>query len=345
MKISVFRKFKDFIAAYFLLIVLVLITAGVVFYFAASHFALKNFDPKIFDIKDDNFERFLKYAQKEGADSTYQVLKQRFPQNEAAAHDLAHIIGQVAFEQKKLPGISLCDTFYNYGCYHGFIETFLAQKGLEAVGEIEKTCFDLGYVHSPSCLHGIGHGLMINSSYNLEKALDDCNRLKESSRIYCFDGVFMERIVASMQDPQNRPKLTEERLDEPCQTIATIYKNQCWRNQVTLWFTYYQNNPAKITARCQKLDLEYQPTCLESIGLINVQNAGENLNLLVNSCLLINNQTSDSCLIGEMKELLFEGKSPQIAQSLCGYVSSPSVSSCQSQFQALRSEYYQRFGR
>ena len=184
---------------------------------------------------------------------------------------------------------------------------------------------------------------MINSSYNLNPALKDCDRLKESSRIYCWDGVFMERIIGSMQSKDARPKVTDSNLDQPCNTIEKTYANQCWRNQVTVWFQFYQSQTGKILAKCAALETDYGQTCQESVGLTNVRSAQENLSQLLSSCSQTSNQLADYCLIGELKELLFEDKSPQVAQSLCGYVSQKNSQICQQQFNLHFAQYQLRF--
>lgn len=343
MKSSAFHKFKSRLTAFWPLVLLVTATIGFVLFAILKTATVRNFDKAIFAKQD--FGAFQKYAQKNGVEKAYEILKKNYPNNETQAHDFAHVVGLVALDQEGTKGLNACDTAFNYGCYHGLIEGFLIKNGIETVGEIEQACFDLGYIHTPSCLHGIGHGLMINATYKLEPALADCDRLRQSSRIYCWDGVFMERITGSMQDPQNRPTLTEDNLDEPCETISSTYKNQCWRNQVTVWLNYYQKNTQGVVARCFQIENQYQETCFESIGLTNVQNAGENIQNLINSCLSPNNQLLDPCLIGEMKELLFEGKSPQLAQSLCNQVSSQNQKECQQTYSQHFLEYQQRFGR
>ncbi|MBI2594187.1 hypothetical protein HYW39_00655 [Candidatus Curtissbacteria bacterium] len=293
---------------------------------------------------DKTYASFEKLAKEKGIEVAYSLLKEKFPANQAAAHDFAHVVGLASFEKKGPSGLSVCDAAYNYGCYHGFIEGFLVKKGPEAIVEIEKSCLALGSVHAPSCIHGIGHGVLAYRSYKLDEALMDCDVQKENTRIYCWDGVFMERITGSMQNPKDRPILTETTLNQPCDSIAYIYKKNCWRNQVAAWFIYFQNNPQKVGARCSLIEPEFQEVCFENIGFTNVMSAAENRDLLIGWCQIENGRISDSCIIGEMKELLFEGKSPQLAQSLCIIISPQKQQDCHQQFQLHFAEYQTRFG-
>jgi len=290
------------------------------------------------------YGEFQQYAQKTGAKVSYQVLKKKYPTNDAVAHDFAHVVGIVSFFQKGAAGIGVCDTAYNYGCYHGFIESFLTKDGVEAVGKIEKSCLKLGSVHSPSCLHGIGHGLMINSSYKLKQALSDCNLLAQEWRTYCWDGVFMERITGSMLSADKRGELTQN-LDQPCMTIAANYRQVCWRNQVALWYSYYGQNSQKVASHCLKIDSKFWQTCSETIGLLTVIHNGETRETIVDSCSFENSQMKDYCLAGAIKELLFEGKSPELAKSLCSAVTLANSQTCNSLFETHFAEYKTRFSR
>lgn len=341
--VSVFRKFKNLLKNYLTIIIFVLPVLALLTYLAASRrqSSSVDIDPAVFQKKD--YQKFEQFAGKVGPQKAYVVLKNHYPSNDVDAHDFAHVVGLIAYEKEGTKGLGLCDTAYNYGCSHGFIEGFLIKRGIDAVGEIEQSCIELGPIHAPSCLHGIGHGLMINSSYQLDIALTDCDRLKESSRLYCWDGAFMERIAGSMQSAESRMKLTAETLNEPCDIIGEIYKQQCWRNQVTSWLEFFFGNTQKVLSQCTKIQNEFQQICFESVGLINVMNAKENISQLVALCAITDDFLIDSCLIGELKELLFEGKNPQIAQSLCGYVSKQNSQSCQNLYNQLFTESQMRF--
>lgn len=341
MKKTALLKFKSILQDYSFVIVLVAATIGFITYLTYNHVYAKRFDQTIFEKKD--FPKFEAWAQKYGEGAAYQILKAKYKNNEVDAHDFAHVVGLVAFEKSAIGGLALCDAAFNYGCHHGFIEGFLIKKGLDSVGEIETTCEGFGQLHAPSCLHGIGHALLINTSYNLEPALKDCERLKETSRIYCYDGVFMERVIGSMQNEKDRQLLTEDTLDKPCKEISAVYKSQCWRNQTTAWFQYFQNSSQEVLKMCTTIELEHQQICFESVGLFNVMKNGENLQGLTNDCKITEGLQNDSCLIGEIRELMFEGKNPQTAQALCQYTSAQNQQSCNYLFGQLLQEYQMRF--
>lgn len=341
MKTNALTKFT---AKKFPVLFILLVIAALLIYF----YSQKTQSPKVLSANTPaqtaaaDFENFANYTKKVGVETAYRVLKEKYPNNQPQAHDLAHIIGIVAYEKSGMQGLKICDTAYNYGCYHGFIEAFLAKNDLALVVQIEKACFDLGSLHSPSCLHGIGHGVMIARSYNLDLALEDCDRLQTQSQIYCHDGVFMERITGSMQKDKQKSPVIKENLNFPCDSIASKYQKQCWRNQPAAWIAYFQNNISKTGSQCLAIVPEFQDTCLESLGFLIAMNTQDDAAQIKNLCTFQNGQVSDTCLTGVIRELMFEGKSPKLAQNLCQYASMPQ--NCLNLFEGLLEEYNLRFG-
>ena len=297
-------------------------------------------------IKDGNARAFATVAEEIGPQKSYELVRLKFPNNDTKAHDFAHVVGIVSFEKQGVAGLGVCDTAYNYGCYHGFIEAFIATNTVAKVSQIESGCIALGAVHAPSCLHGIGHGVLVDASYNLDKALENCSILQSTSQIYCWDGVFMERIVGSMQNETNKLVMTKETLLAPCDRVKTTYQEQCWRNQVSSWFRFFQGNTKDIGEQCSLIETRFQKTCFESLGLMVTITYGENAPTLISACQVITqNQISDDCIIGSLKELLFEGKQAHIAASLCNSVSPANRDYCQLTFRDHLAQSQARFGR
>lgn len=310
----------------------------------------RNFGPKPNDqnqlaqiLSARNYQEFETFTQKNTPAKTYTFLKEAFPKNEPEAHDFAHIIGIVTNQQSGLNGLATCDILFNYGCFHGFMESFLTKNGISGVSQIETSCITLGQVHAPSCLHGIGHGVMVDTSYDLDKALANCRFLQESSRIYCWDGVFMERNIASMQSDKSQV-LDETDLQKPCNRLRATYQNQCFRNQVFLWYNHFSGDNKNTGRECSQIPQEYWEQCFEAIGFQNVMVTPHNQQELASRCQNIQETTgADFCLSGTIKELLFEGKDPALAGSLCSYVSPPFAPTCQNTFTQHYSQYQTRF--
>ena len=347
MKTSVFGKFKFRSFGTLSLLILLLGFGGLIFLTKPSPIMKKgmsSFDIPVEILRSKDYLRFGDYARKNGAKGAYEALKSYFKNNEPEAHDFAHVVGNVAVELNDIDGIKICDNFYNYGCYHGFMQIYLQKHGLEAVVDMERSCNSLGAVNAPSCLHGIGHGLMMEAYYDLSAALKNCGLLEVASRTYCYDGVFMERIAGSMLPAEKKLVISFDNLLEPCKTMAKMYMRECWRNQVAVWFSFFSGDSYKVGSYCASLSQDYWQICFESIGLLNVQNYGDDLNRLIKSCEIVNSRGHDFCLTGEVKELLFEGKIPEKARSLCFYVTFDFRKSCFDTYEQMFAEYKVRFG-
>lgn len=343
MKTSVFRKFRprNFPLLSFLLFAVVI---AMIALFAKPVQAPKediSVPKEIFESK--NYSGFEDWAKRNGAKVAYLALKSYFKANETDAHDFAHVVGFVAVDESDIDGIKVCDNFYNYGCYHGFIQIYLQKHGVSSVVDMEKSCLSLGQVSAPSCLHGIGHGLMMEASYTLTSALKNCELLQIGGRTYCFDGVFMERIAGSMLPQDKKLKIEQDNLFDPCNNINKIYGRECWRNQVAVWFSYFSQDPVKIGSYCASLEKEYWETCFETLGLLLIQNKSADLNQLISACQIVDKTAHDFCIVGEVKELLFEGKDVNLAYSLCSYVTDYLRQKCFSTYAEMFAEYQQRF--
>ena len=329
-------KFRKYL---FLPVILSLLIVVVIIVKAAS----SKLDIPVETFKSKNYQDFEKYARKAGAKKSYDALKSYFKANELDAHDFAHVVGFVAADEGDIDGIKVCDNFYNYGCYHGFMQIYLQKHGVSSVVDMEKSCLSLGQVSAPSCLHGIGHGLMMEAAYLLASALKNCELLQVQDRTYCFDGVFMERIAGSMLPQDKKLKIAQDNLFDPCNSVNKIYGRECWRNQVAVWFSYFSQDPAKIGSYCASLEREYWETCFETLGLLLVQHKPADLNQLISACQIVDKTAHDFCIVGEVKELLFEGKDVNLAYSLCSYVTDYLRQKCFATYEMMFAEYQQRF--
>ncbi len=315
---------------------------GLIFSFAPSTNRYADEANKLFSSRD--YKGFGEFAKKIGPDSAYKLLKARFPENQGMAHDFAHVIGLAAYAKQGAAGLTVCDFAYAYGCFHGFIEGFLAAAGTGVISQIEQSCTAMGSVHAPSCLHGIGHGLLAYDGYNLTRALSDCDFLQQGSKTYCFDGVFMERATGSMQTASQRFKLTADNLLAPCDVIGENYKRECWRNQVFNWRVFFGGDMARVGKQCSLIEKNFQDTCFENFGISMVLAANSDAGQIAALCkTLPDGPASDKCLGGAMSELMFEGKPPNLAQSLCKSFSQQAVSGCSQRFGQLLGEYNLRF--
>ncbi len=126
---------------------------------------------------------------------------------EADCHRIAHTIGSAAlarYDGNVPEAFSQGDSTCWSGYYHGILErAFLTVKTqAQLVAKARSVCEDrelrrnlwLAY----QCVHGLGHGLMIETGYDLPFALQVCDKLATAwDRTSCTGGVYMENVNAA----------------------------------------------------------------------------------------------------------------------------------------------------
>ncbi len=298
--------------------------------------------------KGISIQEFYPVAKKGPLEEVYRLLKDKFSQNPVSAHDYVHVIGEVAYQTRGENGITLCDALSSYGCFHGFLAAFIVELGAEALPKTELACKKLGPADIPSCLHGIGHGVMAWRNYELGSSLNLCDDLEELSRIYCYDGVFMESFTNSMLPPEKRIARKQDPDDPwlPCTELQERYLMACYRQKVFDLFGFLGGDFKKLADLCLTLPAKYVPICVESYGYrvaISVQTQLEEINRLCG--FLESGSERDECLLAAMAELSFEGRSGESIEKICGLVGSGRTEECRAKLKTLQEIHQARFGK
>jgi hypothetical protein len=196
------------------------------------------------------------------------------PKVESDCHRIVHTIGSASLARFEgnvgeafVNGSSSCWSGY----YHGILErafTGVSEKsGLIRVargvceGEDVRATTWLAY----QCVHGLGHGLMITSSYDLPFSLSVCDRLSTAwDQVSCTGGVFMENISSSYGVKSRW--LRDDNLVYPCNTVAARHKQYCYL-MVTSRILQANRYDWKQAARlCRGVERGWVDTCFESFG-------------------------------------------------------------------------------
>jgi hypothetical protein len=126
---------------------------------------------------------------------------------EAGCHRIAHKIGSASLvrDHGNIPeafaaGSSICWSGY----YHGILERAFYGISTETglIKAARRVCASPGLQRDQwllyQCVHGLGHGLMISTGYDLPFALRVCDKLQTSwDQTSCTGGVYMENINAA----------------------------------------------------------------------------------------------------------------------------------------------------
>ncbi|MYE38398.1 MAG: hypothetical protein F4X82_02695 [Candidatus Spechtbacteria bacterium SB0662_bin_43] len=140
-------------------------------------------------------------------------------------HQLSHIVGRAT---PRYYGISpesfmRCPLSFDRGCQHGFFQDAFEKykTPLETAIAICKKDSD--------CYHGVGHGFVFHTSYNLMDALSLCDQLSSLKiRESCYSGVFMENMTGFFKKTDGELGFVEGDILAPCNRVEDRYYKKCW---------------------------------------------------------------------------------------------------------------------
>ena len=177
---------------------------------------------------------------------------------ERDCHRIVHTIGSATYARYDgdvartfSEGSSTCASGY----YHGILER--AFVGITSKAELGKAarelCLGVGIRRQSfldyQCRHGLGHGFMIQTGYDLPTALSLCSGLGTGwDRVTCTSGSFMENV--STRFGYRSSWLDEEDPLYPCNRVAVQHRRSCYV-RATTWILQVEKNDFRRTAdRC-----------------------------------------------------------------------------------------------
>ena len=190
-------------------------------------------------------------------------------------HDTAHFVGRYAYEIYGTGAFGRCAMLCQSGCYHGAMEAYFKEHGTsDLANSLNSVCASLSNPFiKHQCLHGMGHGLMAWSSYQLFDALDSCDLLENfSDRESCYTGVFIENVVQSMAkflglEGHVTDYLRDDDPHYPCTIVDDRYKPTCYFLQTDHMVKIFNSDFSKVASACGEVKLDHaRRLCFESMG-------------------------------------------------------------------------------
>jgi hypothetical protein len=225
------------------------------------------------------FQKYFNNIKNLGGESAYIEF-----QNEAqlipvtTRHKNAHLFGEALYASEGTDGVTVCDTQFNYGCYHSFLGAAIQNEGIEIIPLLNDKCRDNLEEKGNSCPHGIGHGILSLIGYdfdNLTKSLEICSDLKLRDPYKgCLTGVFMEYFFHNMiLDTGSIKKYDPAHPYYPCYQVEGKYRQACFF-QLSQW--WLEAIPGKIEQRVTTVNTlctevtnqKNQDECYRGLGLI-----------------------------------------------------------------------------
>lgn len=183
-------------------------------------------------------------------------------------HDTAHKAGRFGYEIYGTQAFKLSSSECHSGEYHGATEEFFKEHGTANLQDNLRTLCnsELNPFFSHQCVHGIGHGLMAWTSYDLLEALKDCDLLTQRQDS-CYTGVFMENIVGGLAEEEGHfTKYLNEDPQYPCTEVSDKYKSSCYFLQTSRMMQLFSGDFQKVAKACSEVPVNYQNSCFQSMG-------------------------------------------------------------------------------
>jgi len=185
-------------------------------------------------------------------------------------HQRAHEAGRIAYDLFGALAFSLAGHECHAGAYHGATEALFRDRGtanLHAdVGVLCGSSPNSFFRHQ--CVHGVGHGLMAWTSYELLDTLELCDRLEDrTNQRSCYSGAFMENIVGGLAGTMGH--YTEFVSDDPhfpCNILGETYLPSCYFYQSTRMVQLFGGDFAKVAAACAEAPRGSHYVCFQSMG-------------------------------------------------------------------------------
>ena len=115
------------------------------------------------------------------------------------------------------------------------------------------------------CLHGLGHGLMITTGYNLPVALKVCDHLRtEWEATSCNGGAFMENISTSYGVRSRYVK--DEDPVYPCNWVAEADKLTCYQLVTSRILQVVGVDWEEVARICSEVEEGWVQACFQSFG-------------------------------------------------------------------------------
>ena len=255
---------------------------------------------------------------------------------EKDCHRIVHTIGSAALE--RFDG-NVARTFAQgsptcvSGYYHGILEH--AFQGISTRAELgrvaQRLCLgaDLrrrGFLDY-QCRHGLGHGLMIQTGYDLPLALSVCARIGTGwDRKACSSGAFMENV--NTRFGYRSRWLSDDDPTYPCERVAPLDRHSCYLRSSWRFLAANGFDFAKAATACSRLGA-WTATCYRGLGRDATEQVRYDVDETHRLCRLAG-AGQGACLLGAARTIANASGMPGVAPAaaLCRGAPAPTRAEC-----------------
>ena len=242
---------------------------------------------------------------------------------EADCHRIAHAIGGAALKYYKgnigqafVAGRPSCTSGY----YHGILERAFLGIPQDQLGSAARKFCSSDVVRKTEfiayqCVHGLGHGLMIYTGYDLPLSLHTCDKLQDSwDATSCTGGVFMENYQSSYGIKSTWLKNND--LLYPCDSVAAKYKYYCYDLVTARILPAVNYNWKKAAKVCRRSEKGWVDICFQSLGRDASGYTRLDAARILNIC-KVGGDKANQCIYAAAKDMVYTDVSPRRAKVLC----------------------------
>lgn len=245
---------------------------------------------------------------------------------ESDCHRIVHSMGSAAlarYEGDVARTFSEGDSTCNSGYYHGILERSFAGAATERElrGRANEVCTSeqirLSRWLNFSCLHGLGHGLMIQTGYALPTSLGICKGLlRRWDGDVCAGGVFMENFFSTYGVESRWLRASD--LLYPCDAklISDRFRVACYLIVTSRVLEETGYDWKRTVRTCDRVEEPYRSLCFESYGRDASGKSEHRIPRVERLCLLARSGR-EQCFYGAARELSSNDANPKRAAALC----------------------------
>jgi mono/diheme cytochrome c family protein len=261
-------------------------------------------------------------------------LQRTDPAIQGNCHPIAHMIGAGGlrhFEGSVGKAFVAGDGTCGSGYYHGLLQWKLAGVEEDEAVPVAREACTAPEIRDNSfnyyqCNHGLGHGLMLYTGYELPIALRMCHGLKtEFDQVSCSGGVFMENLSSSFG--LKTRWVRDDNLLYPCNIVSHQDKLYCYLLVTSRILPEVGWNWEQAADWCRRSEKEFVSICFQSYGRDASGTAVQDPKKASDFCARAGSGEKE-CIFGASRDIMNNNSSDPRGEQLCKIVKAKFRSYC-----------------
>ena len=278
----------------------------------------------------DSDTELANHIQRYGPAQTVEALHRATDYFNVDCHQRAHVVGRQAYDSFGAAAFYLSSHKCQAGSYHGATEALFRDRGTaDLQGDVTTLC---GYATVPfyyhQCIHGVGHGLMAWTSYELHDALNLCEELKTPrDHLACYSGVFMENVIGGLSGSMGHTTaFLSDDPHYPCNILPERHMPTCYLYQSTRIASLFQWDFTAVSEECVEAPRAAQHHCFRSMGRDVAGFTSRDPHSSIKQCATVIDPTNQAyCIEGAVQDGFWDASGADKAAEMCRLVEGISI--------------------